>query len=133
MKTSTRIFNSSYYIGGYAFSSSKQSFWAWGAQLEEVSNLYSEPDDYEPVGVKSTTTFYNRDSNIKLDIVDQINQSDSLSSYYTPVYGSRVTFESRINSYETSDGYYNNIPLSINNLKAKFDLRFDLDELESQN
>lgn len=131
-KTSTRIFNSSYYIGGYAFSSSKQSFWAWGAQLEEVSNLYSEPDDYEPVGVKSTTTFYNRDSNIKLDIVDQINQSDSLSSYYTPVYGSRVTFESRINSYETSDGYYNNIPLSINNLKAKFDLRFDLDELESQ-
>lgn len=131
-KTSTRTIKSDYYIGGYGSSSNKHEFWAWGAQFEEVTTLYSEPGDYEPVGIKSLSTFYNRDSNIQLSLTDKIGQSDSLGGYYTPVYGSRVTFESRLSSYETSDGYFNTIPLSINNLKAKFDLRFDLNEFESQ-
>jgi len=131
-KTSTRIISQDYYIGGYGNTSALHSFWVWGAQFEDVATLYSEPSDYEAVGVKSTSTFYNRDSNIKLNLSDKIDDSDSLSSYYTPVYGSRVTFESRLNSYETTDGYYNVIPLSINNLKATFDLRFDLNEFESQ-
>jgi phage-related protein len=121
----------SYHMGGYG-GGNNGSMWVWGAQVEEVANLSSEPGDYEPVGVKSLSTFYNRDSNIKLNLSDKIDDSDSLSSYYTPVYGSRVTFESRLNSYETTDGYYNTIPLSINNLKATFDLRFDLNEFESQ-
>ena len=131
-KTSTNtIILNSYHIGGYG-GGNNGSMWVWGAQVEEVANLSSEPGDYEPVGVKSLSTFYNRDSNIQLSLTDKIGQSDSLGGYYTPVYGSRVTFESRLSSYETSDGYFNTIPLSINNLKAKFDLRFDLNEFESQ-
>lgn len=51
---------------------------------------------------------------------------------YAPAYGSRVSFYSRDNRYETQDGYYNIIPMSVNNLNAKFELRFDLPELQSQ-
>ena len=131
-KTSTNTLGlNNYHMGGYG-GGNDGSMWVWGAQVEEVDSLLSEPSDYEPVGVKSLSTFYNRDSNIKLSPTDQFVDLDALSAYYTPVYGSRVTFESRLNSYETSDGYFNTIPLSINNLKAKFDLRFDLNELESQ-
>ena len=131
-KTSTNTIRlDGYHMGGYG-GGNDGSMWVWGAQVEELDSLSSEPSDYEPIGVKSTTTFYNRDSNIKLSPTDQFNNLETLSAYYTPVYGSKVTFDSRLNSYETSDGYFNTIPLSINNLKAKFDLRFDLDELESQ-
>jgi phage-related protein len=49
-----------------------------------------------------------------------------------PAYGSKSSFYSRANEYETQDGYYNSIPLSVNNLNAKFELKFDLPELKSQ-
>lgn len=58
---------------------------------------------------------------------------DPFASISVPAsYGSRVSFYSRGNKYETQDGYYNSIPMSVNNLNAKFELRFDLPELESQ-
>jgi phage-related protein len=50
----------------------------------------------------------------------------------SPAYGSVASFYSRSNQYETQNGYYNQIPLSVNNLNAKFELRFDLPELQSQ-
>jgi phage-related protein len=50
----------------------------------------------------------------------------------SPAYGSVASFYSRENQYETQNGYYNAIPLSVNNLNAKFELRFDLPEKESQ-
>jgi phage-related protein len=59
-----------------------------------------------------------------------ITPLESLS--FRPAYGSRASFYSLNNEYATQDGYYNSIPLSINNLNAKFELRFDLRELESQ-
>ena len=71
------------------------------------------------------STFYNRDSNITV-----ANPINSLTFY--PSYGSKVTFSLNANKYETNDGYYNLIPLSINSLTAKFDLRYDLNEIEAQ-
>jgi phage-related protein len=52
---------------------------------------------------------------------------DSLSGLY-PAYGSRASFTSRNYQYETQNGYYNSIPMSVNNLNAKFELRYDLNE-----
>jgi phage-related protein len=49
-----------------------------------------------------------------------------------PVYGSRVSFNSRANVYETQNGYFNMIPMSLNSLDAKFELRFDVNELYAQ-
>jgi phage-related protein len=71
------------------------------------------------------STFYNRDSNITV-----ANPITSLA--FNPSYGSRVTFSSSANQYETSNGYYNLIPMSVNSLTAKFDLRYDLNETEAQ-
>lgn len=69
--------------------------------------------------------FYNRDSNIS-----GVTEISSLT--FNPSYGSRVTFTSNVNQYETDNGYYNLIPMSINSLRAKFDLKYDLNELEAQ-
>jgi phage-related protein len=63
--------------------------------------------------------------------ISGVNALTSLSGIF-PAFGSRVSFASRANSYETSNGYYNSIPSSVNNLNAKFDMRYDLPELESQ-
>jgi len=49
-----------------------------------------------------------------------------------PVYGSRASFSARSNTYETQNGYFNMIPLSINSVDAKFELRFDANELSAQ-
>lgn len=49
-----------------------------------------------------------------------------------PVYGSRVSFGARSNTYETQNGFFNMIPMSINSLDAKFELRFDVDESYAQ-
>lgn len=49
-----------------------------------------------------------------------------------PVYGSRVSFNSRSNVYETQNGFFNMIPMSINSIDAKFELRFDVDETYAQ-
>jgi phage-related protein len=69
--------------------------------------------------------FYDRSSNIG---VDQTIQSLT----YKPVYGSKVSFSSKANVYETQNGYFHMIPLSPNSLDAKFELRFDLNESDSQ-
>lgn len=71
------------------------------------------------------STFYNRDRNIS-----GIQTISSLT--YDPVYGSRVSFSSLSNLYSTRDGYFNLIPLSVNSLSAEYELRYDLNELESQ-
>ncbi len=115
----------SYYIGFYKKSDLLHSFWVWGAQFEQVDNINSLPSDYESKGVKKESLFYNRDSNIKVS-----QPIEDLT--FEPVYGSRVSFTSNLHKYETNNGYQNIIPLSINSLKAKFDLKFDLNELESQ-
>jgi phage-related protein len=73
------------------------------------------------------STFYDRSNNINLSVGDQI-----ASLTYNPVYGSKVSFSSRANKYDTKNGYFNMIPLSVNSLDAKFELRFDLDESGSQ-
>ena len=71
------------------------------------------------------STFYNRDRNIS-------GISTISSLIYDPVYGSRVSFNSMANTYFTRDGYFNSIPLSPNSLSAEYELRYDLNELESQ-
>ena len=71
------------------------------------------------------STFYNRDRNIS-----GIATISSLT--YDPVYGSRVSFNSMANTYFTRDGYFNSIPLSPNSLSAEYELRYDLNELDSQ-
>jgi phage-related protein len=114
-----------YYVGSYKKSNLSNSFWVWGAQFEQVDNINSLPGDYEAVGVKDRSTFYNRDSNV-------IVSPEIETLTFNPVYGSKVSFTSNLYQYETNNGYQNTIPLSINSLKAKFDLRFDLNELESQ-
>jgi len=63
--------------------------------------------------------------------ISGVNALASLNSIY-PAFGSRVSFTSRVNSYETSNGYYSSIPMSVNNLNAKFELRYDLPEQTSQ-
>lgn len=74
----------------------------------------------------STGTFYDRTTgNITgATVLTQLT--------YNPVYGSRVSFDSKSNTYDTQNGYFNSIPLSVNSLNAKFDLRFDLSESQSQ-
>jgi len=51
---------------------------------------------------------------------------------FEPVYGSRASFDSRANIYETQNGYFNIIPMSVNSLNAKFELRYDLNETGAQ-
>lgn len=124
-KTSTNTLGlNDYHMGGYG-GGNNGSMWVWGAQVETVDSLLSEPSDYEAVGISSQSTFYNRDSNINVT-----NPITALTYY--PSYGSRVTFSSNLNKYETSDGYYNLVPLSVNSLKAEFDLKYDLNEEEAQ-
>ena len=55
----------------------------------------------------------------------------SLGSEF-PAYGSKVSMSSRNSSYETQNGFYNIMPMSVNNLNAKFELRYDLPENEAQ-
>jgi len=55
----------------------------------------------------------------------------SLSSEF-PAYGSKVAITSRNSLYETQNGFYNLMPMSVNNLNAKFDLRYDLPENKAQ-
>ena len=72
-------------------------------------------------------TFYDRTSNVLLASGDKIT-----GLIYNPVYGSKVSFSSRANQYETQNGYYNLLPMSVNNLDVKFDLRFDQDQSGAQ-
>ncbi len=74
----------------------------------------------------SSGTFYDRTTGNITGI------TSPLTSLSSPVYGSRVSFSSKSNTYETQNGYFNSVPLSVNSLSAKFELRFDLDEQSSQ-
>jgi phage-related protein len=72
----------------------------------------------------SESLFYNRDQNISGATVP----SELAGLTFTPVYGSRVSFEAKNHSYNTDDFYYNLIPLSVNSLTAKFEVRYDVNE-----
>jgi hypothetical protein len=63
--------------------------------------------------------------------ISGVNALASLSSEF-PAYGSKVSMTSRSNVYETQNGFYNMIPMSVNNLNAKFELRYDLPEAQAQ-
>lgn len=60
-----------------------------------------------------------------------VNPLASLGSVF-PAYGSRVAITSRNTTYETQNGFYNIMPMSVNNLNAKFELRYDLPETQAQ-
>lgn len=71
--------------------------------------------------------FYNRDSSVdpKYSYVDV--------SVYRPIYGSSVSFKSRLNSLDTIDNSIKIMPASANNLKIKYSLRFLLDDANTGN
>ena len=72
----------------------------------------------------SEDLFYNRDRNIS-----GVNTPTNLSSLnLTPVYGSKVSFSSNLHVYETDDMIYNIVPLSVNSLKASFDMKYVVNE-----
>jgi phage-related protein len=73
----------------------------------------------------SEDLLYNRDSNFSG--IDTIDFSD-----YAPSYGSRVSFSSYNYSYKTKDNYYNLIPLSANSLIAAYDMKYEVNEGDSQ-
>lgn len=73
----------------------------------------------------SEDLFYNRDVN--LSGIDTINISD-----YTPSYGSSVSFSNSNHVYKTLNNYYNCIPLSVNSLAAKFNVKYELPESDTQ-
>ena len=70
-------------------------------------------------------SFYNRDSNIT-------GASQITELTFSPSYGSRINFKNTDYKYETQNGYYNLIPLSINSLNAEYQLKFELNESDSQ-
>jgi phage-related protein len=73
------------------------------------------------------STFYDRTTGN----ISGVNALTSLDLVF-PAFGSRVSMTARSNSYETQNGYYNSIPMSVNNLNAKFELRYDLPETTAQ-
>lgn len=76
----------------------------------------------------SEDLFYNRDVNLSGFI-----SPENLSEFnLTPSYGSKVQFSSNNISYETDDSYFNTIPSSINNLRASFDIKYDVNEIDAQ-
>jgi phage-related protein len=77
----------------------------------------------------SEDLFYNRDRNIT-GVATPINLS---TLNLTPVYGSKVSFSNNLYAYETNDSIYNIIPLSINSLKASFDMKYVVNEDNARN
>jgi phage-related protein len=76
----------------------------------------------------SEDLFYNRDRNISGVVAPENLSSLNLK----PVYGSKVEFSANNYSYETSDSYYNIIPMSLNSLKASYKLRYDVNEINAR-
>ena len=72
--------------------------------------------------------FYNRDENISGIVVE----SDYDNLNLTPVYGSKVSFQSRAFLYEVDDYQINMIPFSMNSLEAKYEVRYDLNETNAR-
>ena len=76
----------------------------------------------------SEDLFYNRDRNI-----EGVTAPTHLSGLeLTPIYGSQVSFEAKNHAYDTDDFYFNMIPLSLNSLKATFDVGYSLNETNAQ-
>lgn len=69
-----------------------------------------------------SSTFYDRTSNISIAAGNKLT-----AITYAPIIGSRVSFNARASLHETQNGYYNMIPMSVNSVDAKFDLKFELD------
>ena len=70
----------------------------------------------------SEDLYYNRDRNIA-----GVTAPDNLTGLQlTPSYGSTVSFKSKNNKYLTDDFYYELVPISVNNLTATFDVKYDL-------
>lgn len=72
--------------------------------------------------------FYNRDSSI-----DPKYQYIKDLSIYKPIYGSSVSFKSRLNYIQTLDNSLKVLPASENNLIVKYNLIFSLNDLDSGN
>jgi phage-related protein len=72
----------------------------------------------------SEDLFYNRDRNIS----GQATPDEISTLNFYPAYGSKVEFTAKSFSYETSNSYYNTIPDSLNSLKLKYRMRYDLSE-----
>jgi len=72
--------------------------------------------------------FYNRDSNISGVTI----QSDYSGLSLTPVYGSKASFKSKNFIYEVDDFQINSIPSSMNSLEVQYDVRYDLNEANTQ-
>lgn len=65
--------------------------------------------------------FYERIRNVSgVAIVD--------ADAFTPSYGSSVSFEADNLRFDTNDGYFQLVPNGINSLKAKFNLKYQVDE-----
>jgi phage-related protein len=73
----------------------------------------------------SEDLYYNRDVNFS-------GVTDINISFFTPSYGSSVSFSANNYSYKTNDNYYNLIPLSINSLNAKFSSKYEVNEEDAQ-
>ena len=72
--------------------------------------------------------FYNRDFSVdpKYNYVYDL-------SIYKPIYGSSVSFESRLNYTQTVNNALKILPSSENNVSIKYNLRFFLNDLEAGN
>lgn len=69
----------------------------------------------------SEELFYDRTRNISgVSLID--------ISEYTPSYGTSVMFASENSKFNINDNYYQLVPKGINNVKAKFDLVYNVDE-----
>lgn len=72
--------------------------------------------------------FYDRSDNLG----SSIDISGLSFSSLNPVYGSRVSFESKATQRKGYDGYISSIPNSLNNLSATFEMRYDVKEGDAQ-
>ena len=69
----------------------------------------------------SEDLFYDRTRNISG--VNLISEFD-----YTPDYGSSVSFSSKVKRFDQHDNYFQMSPVGINNLTAKFNMMYGVDE-----
>lgn len=82
--------------------------------------------------------FYNRSSSVahfdkNNNVYEYVADLTDPSSIYKPVYGSSVSFISRLNKIETIDNSLKVLPASENNLTAVFNLKFILNDADTGN
>ena len=71
--------------------------------------------------------FYNRDYSVKGNLTDGYSYVADLS-IYKPIYGSSISFSSRLNFLKTVDNSLKISPASENNLKIEYKLKFILND-----